>query len=181
MATRTLLVALSAGLLAGCSSPSAPPLSMDHPANPEAMAAPMRERSMTLALDEPVGSGSSDAMPGMQHDMAGMKDGSGKMDRGTPGAETAQPSGQQGGHEGHGSATTGAPAAAEQTPATQPDSGQALYACPMHKEVTSTNPNERCPKCKMKINKPVKKAAAPGAPPAAPTSGKTDHSEHGGH
>ena len=37
---------------------------------------------------------------------------------------------------------------------------QPLYACPMHPEVTSTNPNEVCPKCNMKINKRVKQAPA---------------------
>lgn len=32
-----------------------------------------------------------------------------------------------------------------------------VYSCPMHSEVTSKDPEDRCPKCNMKINKPIKK------------------------
>lgn len=31
--------------------------------------------------------------------------------------------------------------------------GEAIYACPMHPEVTSNDPNARCPKCGMKLEK----------------------------
>ncbi len=31
--------------------------------------------------------------------------------------------------------------------------GAALYVCPMHPEVTSDNPDQRCPKCGMKLVK----------------------------
>ncbi|HYD01636.1 MAG TPA: heavy metal-binding domain-containing protein [Phycisphaerales bacterium] len=36
-----------------------------------------------------------------------------------------------------------------------------LYQCPMHPKVTSTNPEERCPECGMKINRPVKNGGRP--------------------
>ena len=55
-----------------------------------------------------------------------------------------------------------------------------LYACPMHSEITSANPNDKCPKCKMKINKPVKAAPSPATAPA--DGGHVGHgNEHGGH
>jgi hypothetical protein len=44
-------------------------------------------------------------------------------------------------------------------------SAPAMYACPMHPDVTSTDPNAPCPKCGMKINWPVKRSTtAPAAP-----------------
>ena len=47
---------------------------------------------------------------------------------------------------------------------------ETLYQCPMHPEVTARDPERRCPKCKMKINKPVKNDGS------APL-----HQGHGGH
>jgi hypothetical protein len=49
----------------------------------------------------------------------------------------------------------------------------------MHSEVTSTNPNDRCPKCGMRINKPVKPTTAPAANPSAP-SAEHQHDRPGG-
>src|SRR5438045_2323063 len=43
---------------------------------------------------------------------------------------------------------------------TSAQTAAALYACPMHPDVTSTNPNDLCPKCHMKINKAVKPSPA---------------------
>jgi Heavy metal binding domain len=52
MNARTLLPLLLAGLVAGCTAQSLPPDSPDHPANPQAAAAPLPPPSSTLALDE---------------------------------------------------------------------------------------------------------------------------------
>jgi hypothetical protein len=47
-----------------------------------------------------------------------------------------------------------------QPPATAPATRDAVvYVCPHHPEVTSTDPNARCPKCHMKL---VRKAAPAG-------------------
>jgi hypothetical protein len=61
------------------------------------------------------------------------------------------------------------PGVASPQPSTTSPAGT-LYACPMHPDVTSTNPNERCPKCGMKINKPVKATAIPATKPTMPNS-----------
>lgn len=155
MATRMSLIALGAILLAGCAGQSSrPALSGDHPANPDAAAAPTRTPSMTLAVNEPVRSAPPAAVPGRQHE----------------------------GHEGDGSGATSIPAATRKPAAAQPAAGQALYACPMHPNVVSTNPQDRCPECKMKIKKPVKQAAAPKAAPSAPAGENAGHNgEDGGH
>jgi hypothetical protein len=50
----------------------------------------------------------------------------------------------------------------------------------MHPEVTSTNPNDRCPKCNMKINKPVKAPTPAATTRAAPPTDHTGHEAHGG-
>jgi hypothetical protein len=50
----------------------------------------------------------------------------------------------------------------------------------MHPEVTSTNPNDRCPKCGMKIGKPIKAATAPAAVPHAANGPAAHPHDHGG-
>jgi hypothetical protein len=60
-------------------------------------------------------------------------------------------------------------------------SGMMLYACPMHADVTSMNPNDRCPKCGMKINKPVKRGTSPATKPGAGGAPTEQHPhDHGG-
>lgn len=196
MATRLLLVALGAGLFTGCATRSTPrPLSADHPANPDAMSAPASPPSTTLAIDEPVRSSPPAGMGGMQHgemrpgamqpggmQSGGMRHGSGGMDHGAADADSAMRGMQDENHRGHGADARSTPSPAPQPATTQPSAGQALFACPMHPKVTSTNPNDRCPKCNMKINKPVKKAAMPTAGAVQPADGNAGHgSEHGGH
>jgi hypothetical protein len=52
MLARTLATACALALMAGCAGPSpAPELSADHPAHPDAAAAPLPPRSTTLAVD----------------------------------------------------------------------------------------------------------------------------------
>lgn len=69
-----------------------------------------------------------------------------------------------GGRMNHGTHRAGG---AESSPG---QAGEVLYECPMHPEVTSPDPERRCPKCNMKINKPVRDGGS--------TSG---HEGHGGH
>lgn len=53
----------------------------------------------------------------------------------------------------HGEHRTASPPQPAPAPADALD--QALYMCPMHPEVTSTDPNARCPECGMRINKRI--------------------------
>ena len=97
---------VAVALFQGCAGSSQPTeVGRDHPANPDAAAAPVGPASQTLATSS---------------------------------------------HAGHGSAATMA--------------AGAMYACPMHPDVTSTDPEAKCPKCQMKINKPVTRPTTTSAP-----------------
>ncbi len=86
-------------------------------------------------------------------------------DRPMPEGEGRMPhDAESGGRMNHGTHRAGGAEAGS------PQGDEALYQCPMHPEVTSGDPERRCPKCNMKINKPVKgEGSTPG------------HEGHGGH
>jgi rubrerythrin len=125
--------ATMAGLvLVGCAGRYIDPApSTDHPANPTAAeAAPlMRSRTLDLAAAEPITP--APAASGMDHTGHGTD------------AEQAAPHEHSADHEGHD----------HTAPATAPSDSAALYVCPMHPEVTADKPDQRCPKCGMKLVK----------------------------
>ncbi len=57
-------------------------------------------------------------------------------------ARLPAPAPEAAGHEGHSGHGADAPA---------PKEGQTVYVCPMHPEVTSSQPGSVCPKCNMKL------------------------------
>jgi len=124
-------------LMVSCTSPSVPPLSEDHPANPDVTAVPLPSPSPTFSLAEAA-----------------------------PIEPSVVQSSALGTHEGHdhGEAPNAAENKSapdqshqhdqrfmkdENDSATQP-AAQSRYVCPMHPEVTSDKPS-KCPKCGMKL------------------------------
>ena len=175
--------ALGLVLFAGCASAPAPePLPTDHPANPAAAEVEPPPPSQTLALTtgDPVQSIANQTntaasppagTPGdghVQHD-ADAQPRPGAVNPGSSAAVQADPHAH---HANHGGAAT-----------TRPSTTQPLYVCPMHPELVSSNPNDRCPKCNMRINKPLRPTTAPARVPTAPApaGGHDAHKGHGGH
>lgn len=158
MMTR-IVSALGLLLMAGCATPMSQELPATHPASLEATEAPPAEPSTVLALNaaDPIRPGGK-SMPGGN--------------------------GTQHEHAGHGGNNAMQGAADVASAGARPASGEPLYMCPMHPKVTSTNPNDRCPECKMKINKLVKGASNTAATTKPATPAVEDHSahqNHGGH
>lgn len=124
-------------ILGGCtSSYTEPSLSPDHPASPSAAPStpPARGTTLDLAAADPI---TPPAQPAV--DNQGADQGTGEKTE----SNQREPATEVGGR------TPEAPSpSAPTTPA--------LYACPMHPEVTSDKPDQRCPKCHMKL-KPVSK------------------------
>lgn len=119
---RTFLLFLSVGLTGCASNYREPDLPANHPANPSAESAVMPHRSMTLAITA--------------------------QERVAP----SLPNGAM--HEGHGSDSASVPRGhgdAEGRHRAPTPSDPALYACPMHPEVTADKPGMRCPKCGMAL------------------------------
>lgn len=135
MTQRLLLAALLT--LSGCTMTYTDPvLSSDNPANPAAIESPPPPRSNTLnlAAAEPVFA--SKKVP--EH--IGNEIGDMAMPPHAHPPTKVAPS-----------VSTSAEPASTQMPV--------MYACPMHPEVTSDKPNQRCPKCGMKL-RPVSEIKA---------------------
>jgi len=155
---RTLIAAaLGAPLLAGCAStPTEPPLTAGHPANPDAPAAPLPARSRTLALDDSPPPAVLEPMPAMEH---------GGTDSGMSGM-----SGMSGTH--HHAASM--PGTQHATPATEPGENAAPSA---PRWTLATMPATSTPggAAHEPAHEPDRAPARDGQ------AGQPDHAGHGGH
>lgn len=136
---KTLLIATLLALGGCAASYFEPTLSADHPASPTAEEAPPPTRWHTLDLATADQVAPAEAKPGMDHagHGVGAKDESPPREHGADGD----------GHKHDGSTPTAAPKSDEGAAAAT------IYACPMHPEITSDKPDQRCPKCGMKLVK----------------------------
>lgn len=153
--SKVVLPLIASSLLVGCARTTPMALHPEHPANPDAAEAPLPQASQTLAIKEAVAPPASNEEAGVRHDAQHMRQSAAPTQPGATTAPAAHPAARQ--------------------------LGQPLFMCPMHPEVTSSDPNNRCPKCKMKINKPVKQQAPTAAtqPTPSPAEG-AGHEGHGG-
>lgn len=131
------LLMATLSVLGGCAtSYTEPNLSSDHPANPNAEQAPppTRWRTLDLAAADPVTPAQAGA--GMDHSGHGMGE---KTE-----PKAAEPGMEAGGHK-------------HEAPPSSSAGVAVMYTCPMHPEVMSDKPDQRCPKCNMKLE-PVPKS-----------------------
>lgn len=178
--------ALGVLFLAGCAAtPSQTTSGPDHPANPDAPAAPLPAVSSTLAIGpapQTAAMSSPEAEGGGGH--AGHES-SGAMSGSQETTGQQMPDGVMVPDDAGAHATQGAPSQeSSAAPLVGASGGIAKYACPMHPKVVSAKPTDKCPICKMKINKPIKSGAMPSTKPAAaPRQSGADaaQGQHGGH
>ena len=181
-----ITLALGVLILAGCAAmPSQTTLGPDHPANPDAPAASLPAVSSTLAIGpaprtSTINSPEAESSGGHAgHESSGAMSGA----QGTAGQQ--MPDGVKVTDDAGAHATHGAPGSeGSALPPSGSAGGVAQYVCPMHPKVVSANPTDKCPICKMKINKPIKSGAMPATKPeAAPSQGGADNAQgqHGGH
>lgn len=125
---RAIAIAVFPAFLAGCASTPPRPTSADHPANADASATPLPHVT-DLRADRPASAHEADPF--------------------TATATATAPAPAQGDmtdHSGHQMPSVKEPERASTTQAA------AMYVCPMHPEVTASEPS-KCPKCKMKLVK----------------------------